>query len=165
MMLNKKNLIYFFSIFLVILIGTIITVKKISPLSYFWWGKVNVENNTAAHGQDVVAYFLGKSLKGNNKFSVTYDDILYLFSTAENANKFSLSPNKFVPQFGGYCAFATSKGFTADVSINAWTVVENKLYFFADTDMQKEWLNGIAHGSLKLSHVNWNKVQLPDGTE
>jgi hypothetical protein len=83
----------------------------------------------ALHGYDAVAYFAdGKPVKGMKEFEAVWMDAKWRFSSAENRDKFQADPAKYAPQYGGYCAFAVSKGYTADISPNAWKVVKGKLY-------------------------------------
>ena len=61
------------------------------------------------------------------------------------------------PQFGGFCAFAVSKGFTADPTPEAWHIEDGKLYVFADQNVRDDWVATLAEGSLERSQKNWAK--------
>jgi len=156
MKLTKKVFVIGLPVLLSILIVSFVTIKKVSPLSAFWWGKVNVEHNIAVHQFDLVSYFSGSAQQGEKQFSAVYEDVTYYFDSAENKKIFNAEPILYIPQFGGYCAFATSKGFTADSDPRAWTIVADKLYFFADNNVKEEWVEAIGSGSLTRSHDNWN---------
>ena len=62
---------------------------------------------------------------------------------------FEESPTKFAPQFGGYCAFAVSKGFTANTDPNAFEFINDKLYLFADIEMKANWLEQLKENKTK----------------
>jgi YHS domain-containing protein len=64
-----------------------------------------------AHGYDVVAYFTdGNAVVGNDQYTAEYDGAKYRFASADNRDKFQANPDKYAPQFGGYCAFGTAMG-------------------------------------------------------
>jgi hypothetical protein len=62
---------------------------------------------------------------------------------------------KNTPQFGGFCAFAVSKGFTAKADPTAWYVVNNRLYLFADKNVRTDWVNRVEQGVIAKSERNW----------
>ena len=70
---------------------------------------------------------------------------------------FSADPETYAPQFGGFCSFAVSKGFTADIMADAWHIEDEKLYVFADINVRDEWVRTIGEGSLEKSTTNWAK--------
>ena len=84
-------------------------------------------------------------------------DAVWQFSSADNKERFAASPDQFAPQFGGFCAFAVSKGFTADPAPDAWHIEGESLYVFADKDVRDEWVATLAGGSLVRSRENWAK--------
>ncbi len=65
-----------------------------------------------------------------------------------------VNPEKYTPQFGGYCAFAASKGFTANTQPEAFKIIDGKLYLCADNDMLDNWLQEGEEGR-KKSESNW----------
>ena len=100
----------------------------------------------AVDGADVVAYFSLEPgddyVKGKKEFSHEYMGATWYFSTAENRDLFAANPEKYAPQYGGYCAFAVSHGFTKPISPKYWHVIDDKLYlnynFFADRKWRKD---------------------------
>ena len=62
------------------------------------------------------------------------------FSTAKNRALFEADPEKYAPQFGGYCAYAVSQGYTASIDPEAFTLVDGKLYLNYSKDVMNEWL-------------------------
>ncbi|MBK67854.1 MAG: YHS domain protein [Rickettsiales bacterium] len=97
-------------------------------------------SDKAVSGYDVVAYFKqGVAVKGKQVHSLKYKDAVWLFSTAENKEVFLRNPEKYEPQYGGYCAYAVAKGSLASSDPEAWTIHDGKLYLNYDKDIQKEW--------------------------
>jgi YHS domain-containing protein len=99
---------------------------------------VNTEHGLAIKGYDPVSYFAdGKPMRGSAQFSTSYKGVLYRFASAEHRDRFVAEPEKFVPQYGGYCAYAISLNLIADIDPDEWAIVDNKLYlnngFFAQT--------------------------------
>lgn len=82
-------------------------------------------------GYDVTSYFEGTPLKGNTKITTTYDGVKYAFAKEENKKKFIASPEKFTPQYGGYCAYAIAmKGEKYKVNPETFEIRDGKLYLF-----------------------------------
>ncbi|MEM9339185.1 MAG: YHS domain-containing (seleno)protein, partial [Bacteroidota bacterium] len=79
----------------------------------------------AIAGYDPVAYFLNEMpVKGVNAFTCMWNGAMWYFSSEENKNLFEESPDSYVPQYGGYCAYAVSQGYTAKVDPNSWKIVD-----------------------------------------
>src|SRR5204862_4778145 len=95
-----------------------------------------------------------QAVKGDKTFAQNWKGANWYFSSAENLNLFKSNPEKYAPQFGGYCAFAVSKGFTANTDPNAFKIINDKLYLCADKQILEKW---VAEGeeSLKKSEENW----------
>ncbi len=98
------------------------------------------KENVAIKGFDTVSYFVSEgAVKGNPQFEFVWKGAKWLFSSKENMEKFKQEPEKYAPQFGGYCSFAVSKGYTADGDPNAWKVVDGKLYLNYNPEVKKKW--------------------------
>jgi YHS domain-containing protein len=112
----------------------------------------------AVSGYDPVAYFTeGKPVKGDAKFTLTHLGTEWRFSSAENREKFSASPDRYAPQYGGYCAWAVSEGGTASADPLRWKIVGDKLYLNYDADVQKKWEMSIPE-LIKKADKNWPSV-------
>jgi hypothetical protein len=111
----------------------------------------------ALGGYDAVTYFSGQPMEGKADFSTKWKDAEWRFTTAENRDAFVASPDTYAPQYGGYCAFAVSKGSTAKGDPNAWTVVDGKLYLNYNQAVQTNWKSDIA-GNISAANANWPKV-------
>jgi hypothetical protein len=140
----------------VVLVGTFSIVKKVSPVGWGLWGTYNTSSQVALKGYDAVSYFEGDTpATGDPQFSYDWGDATWQFSSAENRDLFSASPEAFAPKFGGFCSFAVSKGFTADIMPDAWHIEAGNLYVFADKNVRDDWVEGLSEGSLEKSTANW----------
>ncbi|MFK8054084.1 MAG: YHS domain-containing (seleno)protein [Woeseiaceae bacterium] len=115
-------------------------------------------SSTALKGYDAVGYFTeGKPVKGKKAFSTEWNDATWLFSSAENLATFKADPAKYAPQYGGYCAWAVSQGYTASGDPTVWKIVGDKLYVNYNDDVGKTWSADPA-GFIRLADENWPKV-------
>jgi len=98
-------------------------------------------NDTAVDGYDAVAYFTeGKPVEGSNDFEYFWRGGNWRFSSQENLEQFKADPEKFAPQYGGWCAYAMSdKGHTVRTDPEAWTIREGKLYLNYSKNVRKVW--------------------------
>ena len=113
------------------------------------------KSGLALKGFDAVGYFKqAKAIEGKKEFEHTWMDATWRFSTAENRDLFAKSPEKYAPQFGGYCAFGVTGGYLAPTDPTAWKVVEGKLYLNYDSDIQKKWSEDIP-GNIKKANEKW----------
>jgi YHS domain-containing protein len=112
-------------------------------------------NNNAISGYDAVAYFTqGKPIKGDKKFSANYKGATWFFASAANRDSFLKDPEKYAPQFGGYCAWAVSQGYTASADPEAWKIVNGKLYLNYDKSIQAKWEKEIPK-NINSGDKNW----------
>lgn len=94
----------------------------------------------AIKGYDPVDFFkAGKPVMGKKEYSYEWHGAKWYFSSSDNLKAFKKDPEKFAPQYGGYCAYGTSEGHKAPTETETWTVVNNKLYFNYNKDVQSEW--------------------------
>lgn len=97
-------------------------------------------NQLAIKGTDPVAYFVeGKPVKGTKRYQVQWGGAVWHFSSQANKEAFEANPEAFAPQYGGFCAWAVSQGYTADIDPNAWDIVDGKLYLNYSKSVQKTW--------------------------
>lgn len=140
-----------FSIALLLLLLTVPAFAA-DPINKSLLGGVAVE------GYDVVAYFTqGKPVKGSKSFELEWMDATWRFASAAHRDAFAKAPYKYVPQYGGYCAFGVSRGYAVGIDPNAWKIVGGKLYLNYNADVQKEWQKDIA-GHIKKADANWPKI-------
>lgn len=85
----------------------------------------------ALGGYDPVSYFtVGSPEMGLAEFSADFDDATYWFKSAENRNLFMADPDRYAPQFAGFCAVTVARGEKAEPDPHAWTISDGKLYVF-----------------------------------
>lgn len=84
-------------------------------------------------GYDPVAYFTeGKPVKGDPMYSHDFDDGRYYFANARHRDMFAGDPDRYAPQFGGYCTGSMSRNVTNEADPESFVVQDGKLYFFGD---------------------------------
>jgi YHS domain-containing protein len=109
----------------------------------------------AIRGFDPVAYFQQSApVKGSPEFSYQWQGATWLFASAENRDHFQAHPERYAPQYGGYCAYAVSKGRTASIDPDAWKIVEGKLYLNYSKGVQKKWEQDVP-GNIVKADRNW----------
>ena len=112
----------------------------------------------AINGYDPVAYFtMSKPVDGTTDHVSDWQGAKLLFSSAENKAMFDTDPEKFAPKYGGYCAYAVSKGGTATTSPDAWTVYEDRLYLNFNTTVRGIWSQD-KPGNIAKADANWPGV-------
>ena len=121
-------------------------------------GSIFSENGVAIRGTDPVGYFLeGDTVAGDPSISTNWMGVDWYFATAENREMFEMNPHKFAPQYGGYCAFAASKGAAASTDPNAWTIVDDKLYLNYSLNVRELWQQDIP-GNIAKANDNWPSI-------
>ena len=111
----------------------------------------------AIEGYDPVSYFSGQPTKGDAKYSHTHKGVEYRFASAANLARFKANPDAYLPQYGGYCAWAVSRGYTAKSDPTAWKLVGGKLYLNYDAKVQQRWSADIP-GNIAKADKNWPQV-------
>ena len=113
----------------------------------------------ALNGYDPVAFFkASKPVKGVNTFSYQYKGATWLFSSKENLDAFEASPEKYVPQYGGYCAYGTADGHKAPTKVDTWTLVNGKLYFNYDQGVKESWVKDQKH-LIQVADKKWPEIK------
>jgi len=119
------------------------------------------DKNGAIRGADPVAYFSlekGQSaVIGSDEYTHEWNGATWKFANAENRQKFIDNPEKYAPQYGGYCAFAVSHNFTKSISPNQWSIVDDKLYLNYNKTAAKKWKKKKAK-SIRKADKNWPSV-------
>lgn len=97
-------------------------------------------NNTAVGGYDTVSYFSdGGPVKGSKEFKTKWKGADWLFSSQENLNKFKLNPEKYSPQYGGYCAWAVAHDNYVKGDPKVWNITNGKLYLNYNQSIAQKW--------------------------
>ena len=97
-------------------------------------------SNKAIKGYDTVAYFTeGKPVQGSEQYATEYKQATWLFASQKNLELFISKPEKYAPQYGGYCAYAVSQNSTASIKPELFTIVEGKLYLNYNRSINEKW--------------------------
>ena len=113
----------------------------------------------AVHGHDVVAYFTdGAPTLGSAEFSAVYEDATYRFASEENLDAFEADPAKYVPAYGGFCAYGVAVGKKFDGDPRFWKVVDGRLYLNLNRDIQAKWTEDIP-GNIAGANANWAEIR------
>jgi len=114
-------------------------------------------DNVAIKGYDAVAYFNdGKAVKGSESFTFPWHDMTWHFLTKENRDLFAASPEKYAPQYDGYCAWAMTESRKAVTDPEFWKIVDGKLYLQCSKSAFEKWSKDIP-GNIKKADENWSK--------
>jgi hypothetical protein len=121
--------------------------------------EINNRQGLALKGYDPVAYFTdGKPTEGSPVTAYQWHGATYRFATAEHRNAFMADAERYAPQFGGYCAYAVSRGTTADGDPLQWAIVDKKLYVNNNAIAAKLW-NQDRPGNIKAGTANWPLIK------
>ena len=97
--------------------------------------------DTAINGYDPVAYFtVGKPVKGQDGLAIEWMGAKWKFSSQANLDLFKANPEKYAPQYGGYCAYGVTQGSLVKVEPEQFTLRDGKLFLNYDADVQAKWL-------------------------
>ncbi len=134
------------------LIAALMLALLVAPA---WADKVNVDGGAAVRGTDVVAYFTqGKAVAGSPQFSHRWNGADWHFSSSANRDAFAGDPQKYAPQYGGFCAWAVSNNYTAPIDPDAWHIVNDKLYLNYSRLVQLRWKLDTS-GNIAKGDANW----------
>ena len=124
----------------------------------------NIDNsNIALQGYSPVSYLdLGLAQKGVKDHKSEYNKVVYYFTSAEQKAAFEKNPNRYLPQYGGYCAFGVYAGAKFRTDPNKFLVKDGKYYLFlynVELDAQQLWLAENNHKKLvSTANTNWAKL-------
>ena len=120
---------------------------------------VNVDRSgVAIKGYDPVAYFTDKkAVKGNAQLQSNVGGVIYYFASAENKAAFDADAAKYQPQFGGFCAWAVSRGYTAPIDPNAFQIVNGRLLLQYSLKVRTDF-SADTEGNLKKANANWPSI-------
>ncbi len=148
--LRMRIIFYFFSI--VGCFGLVFSGPVIAEVVYTAQGH-------AIRGYDSVAYFTQeRPVEGKSSHQSRYQGALWLFSSAENKALFDADPQKYAPQYGGYCAWAVSQGYTARIDPKAWSIVKDKLYLNYSKAVRDQWSRDIP-ANIADGDANWPQLR------
>jgi len=113
------------------------------------------EAGRAIRGYDAVAYFAdGQPQPGSEAFSHDWQGAVWLFASAAHRDAFKAEPARYAPQFGGYCAYAISKGHAVEARPEVWSIVDDRLYLNLGPGAQQKWQADVP-GNIARAVNNW----------
>jgi YHS domain-containing protein len=149
-----KRTLVFTTLLLVLSIAT--PVAALSPVNKTTFGGVAID------GWDPVAYFTdGKPVEGSKAFVHEWGGATWRFASAAHRDLFAQAPDKYAPQYGGYCAWAVSQGYTADIDPEAWKIEDGRLFLNYSLEVQKKWAADIP-GNIAKGDTNWPRLRAGD---
>jgi len=115
------------------------------------------QTDIAIKGYDTVAYFkAGKAVKGSGSFTFPWHNMIWQFSTKENRDLFAMSPERYAPQYDGYCAWAMTESRLAVTDPEVWRIVDGKLYLNCSQAAYEKWSRDIP-GNIKKADAIWKE--------
>lgn len=113
---------------------------------------------TAIDGTDPISYFdEGRPIEGDRNITYDWNGATWRFTSVENRDRFAAAPERYAPQYGGYCAWAVSQGYTASTDPDAWSIVDGKLYLNYNRSVQERWERDVP-GHVASADKNWPDV-------
>ena len=115
-------------------------------------------DGVAIDGYDPVAYFTEqKPVKGSPEFQTVHRGSIFQFSSAAHRDAFAAEPDKYAPQYGGYCAYGMAKGYKAKIDPAAFSVIHGTLYLNYSDAVRTRWLSDVP-GYIQQADANWPTV-------
>ena len=121
-----------------------------------------VNTNGTEHaigGYDPVAFFTQqRSRHGAEEFAHEWGGATWLFVSAENRDRFRENPERYAPQYGGYCAYAVAQGNRARIDPRAWSIVDDKLYLNYSLEIRDRWRENQSQ-FIRQADENWPRLR------
>jgi len=151
-----KSLLYFAAITLISFFGNAQDASGLRKKHF------NLDNGIAIKGYDPVSYFSkNKAIKGSKEISIYHQGVTYYFSSVANKETYKSNPNKYEPEYGGWCAYAMgNSGEKITIDPETFKIVNDKLYLFYNrffTNTLKDWNKNEAVLK-KNADLNWPKI-------
>lgn len=117
------------------------------------------QSGKAIRGYDPVAYFTErKPVLGKEEFNYNWNNATWYFSNQQHLDSFKVNPEKYTPQYGGYCAYGLSEGHKAPTSPDAWTILNGKLYLNYNLQVRGLW-NKNREERIETADKNWPGIK------
>ncbi len=113
----------------------------------------------AAYGHDPVAYYKrGYATPGSEDLAYVYDGARWYFANEENRETFKKNPEKYTPEYGGYCAFMMARGRAVPSNPKLWKIVDGNLYMNCSIQMHIAWQQNL-HALIRQADEHWKRYQ------
>lgn len=144
---------------LVLLVSIAVVIAACARTDNATLGFNTDSSGLALQGFDAVAYFaVDNAVKGDAKYEYAWNGAKWLFSSEDNMKKFQANPEAYAPQFGGYCSYAVSEGYTANGDPEAWKIVDGKLYLNYNKKVREKWEQNQSE-RIEKGSVNWQEFK------
>lgn len=110
------------------------------------------------HGYDPVSYFDDAPAPGDHSFQASYKEMNFKFSSASNKEKFLNSPSRYLPAYGGYCAFGVRMGSKFDIDPEAFEIVDGKLYVLLNRATEEMWIEDTQR-NIEIANRLWPSIE------
>jgi len=139
-------------------VSLLYTALLITLVSFSQTVKFSGNNGVAINGFDPVAYFtLQKALEGNSNYSYEWSGSIWKFVSKDNLNLFQANPEKYAPQFGGYCAYGCSEKHLSPTDPKAFTIINDKLYLNYNQKVKEVWIKDTAN-RIQTANQYWKSI-------
>ncbi len=139
---------------LIILAGVVLS----SPAFAFEEINTGYFDDTALKGYDSAGYFAhAQPVKGDAQFAFEWKGVQWYFADSKSRDLFKVNPEKYAPQYGGYCSNQMSLGNIADVDPGVWLIHKNKLYFFGHQAGKDRWQSTGIDERIKDADRHWKE--------
>ena len=119
----------------------------------------------ALRGHDPVSYFTdGKPMEGSIDITAEHNGAVYRFTSEEHKALFEGDPDKYAPQYGGYCAFGLAQGYKFDGDPQVWKIVDDKLYLNLSPKVSTIWQQDVP-GNIENADAKWQMVKDADPSD
>ncbi len=125
----------------------------------------NLENGVAIKGYDPVCYFnMNRAVKGKKEIALRLEGALYYFTDSSDLETFRANPSKYLPQYGGWCAYAMGhNGTKVEVDPETFKIINGRLFLFYNrffNNTLKSW-NQDENSLHTRADANWQKIIHP----
>ena len=133
------------------MIKSAVQLKEISEVFH--------KDGVALRGYDVVAYFKDNmAIRGDKNYSFTWSGLKWYFSSADHLSLFEEFPDKFLPEYGGYCAFGAANGYKAKPKMSTFLIHRGKLYLNFAQYVKKRWIESL-ESKIQAADKQWSATK------
>ncbi|MBH0239510.1 YHS domain-containing (seleno)protein [Methylobrevis albus] len=141
-------------------LGAVVLAVALAASGAAHAGEINEIDGVAIKGYDPVAYFEDAApVAGRADITAEHAGATFRFADTGNRDAFLADPARYAPQYGGFCAYGTARGYKAGIDPAAFTIVDGKLYLNYDTGVQATWAKDVP-GYIARADGNWPEVKL-----
>jgi YHS domain-containing protein len=121
--------------------------------------QVYIADGKAIKGYDPVAFFTeSKPVMGQDSLTLQWNGATWYFADRKNLESFRSAPERYAPQYGGYCAYGTAQGHKAPTEVETWSILDGKLYFNYNQKVKEAWSKD-RPGMIKKADQNWVMIK------